>query len=79
MDTVAECHTAKVETSRSIVLHTTINVLWYVRDKELREDVQIFAIKERIQRISDTYKSRAINKPKALANTLNTDSVVERR
>lgn len=69
----------KVETLRSIVLHTTTYVLWYVRNKEIREDVQIFAIKERIQRISGTYKLRAINKPKALANTLNTDSVVERR
>lgn len=43
---------------------------------ELREDLQIPIVKEKIQRISDSYETGPINYPYALANTLYADSIV---
>lgn len=45
---------------------------------ELREDLQIPTVKEKIQRISDSYETGTINYPYALANTLYADSTVRK-
>lgn len=41
---------------------------------ELREDLQIPIVKEKIQRISDSYETRTINHPYVLDNILYADS-----
>lgn len=45
---------------------------------ELREDLQIPIVKEKIQRISDSYETETINHPYALANTPYADSTVRK-
>lgn len=63
---------------RSIVLRTTINAPWYVRNDELREDLRISSVVEEIIHSSGKYKSRLDNHPNDLTTKLYTVNLSRR-
>ena len=51
-------HINKIEVIQAKILRTIVNGPWYVRNEDIRRDLEIPTVKEEICRYSEKYKSR---------------------
>ena len=65
--TAAMSHINKLEALQSKILGTIINVPWYVRNEDIREDLKMPTVREEIDRDAKKYKERTATHPKQLA------------
>ena len=57
----------KIETMQAKILRTIVNAPWYVRNDDIRRDLEIPTVKEEIIKYSEKYKSRIASYPNRLA------------
>ncbi|XP_015433586.1 PREDICTED: RNA-directed DNA polymerase from mobile element jockey-like [Dufourea novaeangliae] len=66
----AKSHIAKIESLQSIVLRTIVNAPWYVRNDEIRKDLNITPVSDEITRQCRNYKTRLEQHPNSTAKEL---------
>lgn len=76
--TAAKSHILKMEATQSIILRTIVNEPWYVKNEELRKDLQVPSVDAKVQRMSERYKTSMTNHPSPLASTLYENNVYRR-
>ena len=59
----------------NLFFRTIVNAPWYIKNEDLRKDLQIFCMWEEIQRFSDRCKGRTANHQNPPADTLYVDNV----
>ena len=81
--TAAMSYINKIETMQAKILRTTVNAPWYVRNDDIRRDLGIPTVKEKISRYSEKYKSRIATHSNRLAaetfETINMDRRLKRK
>ena len=72
---VTMSHINKIETIQAKILRTIVNAPWYIRNEDIRRDLEIPTVKEAISSNAERYKVRIATHPNRLAaetfNTLN--------
>ena len=65
------------------ILRTIVNASWYVRNEDIRRDLEIPTVKEEISRYAEKYKERTATHPNRKAaetfKTINMDRRLKRR
>ena len=51
MGTAAKSHISKIETEQAKILRTITNDPWYVRNDEIRKDLEIPTVQEEIKKV----------------------------
>ena len=73
----------KIETMQAKILRTIVNAPWYVRNDDIRKDLEIPTVQEEISRYAEKYKSRIATHPNLLAaetfSTINMDRRLKRK
>ena len=76
-------HINKIETMQANILRTIVNASWYVRNEDIRRDLEIPTVKEEISRYAEKYKERIATHSNRLAaetfKTINMDKRLKRR
>ena len=60
-------HINKIETIQAKVLSTIVNAPWYIRNEDIRRDLEIPTVKEAISSNAERYKVRIATHPNRLA------------
>ena len=81
--TTAMSHINKIKIMQAKILRTIVNAPWYVRNDDIRRDLEIPTVKEEISRYSEKYKSRIATHPNRLLaaetyKTINMDRRLKR-
>ena len=76
-------HINKIKIMQAKILRTIVNAPWYVRNDDIRRDLEIPTVKEEISRYSEKYKSRIATHPNRLLaaetyKTINMDRRLKR-
>ena len=72
-------HINKIETIQAKVLSTIVNAPWYIRNEDIRRDLEIPTVKEAISSNAERYKVRIATHPNRLAaETFKTINIVRR-
>ena len=56
-----DSYVKNIESAQSIILRTIVNAPWYIRNKELRKDLGISIVKEKIEQYCGKYKIKVDN------------------
>ena len=76
-------HINKIEIIQAKILRTIINAPWYVKNEDIRRDLEIPTVKEAISSNAERYKARIATHPNGLAaetfKTINMDRRLKRK
>ena len=76
-------HINKIETIQAKILRTIVNGPWYIRNEDIRRDLEIPTVKEAISSNAETYKVRIATHPNRLAaesfKTINMERRLKRK
>ena len=64
-------HINKLESLQLKILRTIVNTPWYVRNEDIRKDLETPAIKKEIGRYAEKYMERTAAHPNLLAAEMN--------
>ena len=81
--TAAMSHINKIETIQAKILRTVVNAPWYIRNEDIRRDLEIATVKEAISSNAERYKVRIATHPNRLAaetfKTINMERRLKRK
>ena len=76
-------HINKIETIQAKILRTIVNAPWYIRNEDIRRDMEIPTVKEAISSNAERYKVRIATHPNRLAaetfKTINMERRLKRK
>jgi hypothetical protein len=67
-----------MEALQSVILRTIVNVLWYMRNEQIRSGLMIKSVEEEIKYLYNRYMIRLENHPSDVANNLYSENLPRR-